>query len=132
MNNIFEDARFGDRFVTYEGTFLIYICCDENNVFLLEQGLDPNGWGDHIWTYNFDGTIPDIDSAAFIESKYPRRKMSDDLMEISGKSELSEEDHHLIRCAAGIIAEDWRQKEYAYDRGYEDGFYDGMNRNDNL
>lgn len=29
-------------------------------------------------------------------------------------------------------AEDWRQKEYAYDRGYEDGFHDGMNRNDIL
>lgn len=106
MNNIFEDARFGDRFITYEGTFLTYICSDENTASLLEHGSNANGWRDYIWTYDLDGTMPNTDSTSFIENKYPRKKISDDLMGICNRSELFEEDHQLIRYAAGILAED--------------------------
>ena len=51
--NIFEDAKFGDAFVTTDGGEMIFVMSDENGARLLEDTVAGIQW---LWQYNLDGT----------------------------------------------------------------------------
>lgn len=51
--NIFEDAKFGDVFVTTDGGEMKFVMSDENGARLLEDDKGTKQW---LWRYNLDGT----------------------------------------------------------------------------
>lgn len=53
MENIFEDAKFGDIFVNVDGKEMKFVMSDENRARLLED--DKVTGRQYLWTYNLDG-----------------------------------------------------------------------------
>lgn len=72
MENIFEDAKFGDIFVDAYGCKLKFIASDENEARLLESN---NTTGrQYIWSYNLDGTTFDGD-VGILHKETPERQL---------------------------------------------------------
>lgn len=53
MENIFEDAKFGDVFVCRNGWRLLFITKDEEKALLLKQGTPK----DILYEYNLSGKL---------------------------------------------------------------------------
>lgn len=57
MNNIFENAKFGDIFIAKNGLEFIFVVKNNHDVTMLRI-LKENS---QLWNYNFDGTVSEHD-----------------------------------------------------------------------
>ena len=57
MNNIFENAKFGDIFIAKNGLEFIFVVKNNHDVTMLRI-LKENS---QLWDYNFDGTVSEYD-----------------------------------------------------------------------
>lgn len=57
MNNIFENAKFGDIFIAKNGLEFIFVVKNNHDVTMLRI-LKENS---QLWVYNFDGTVSEHD-----------------------------------------------------------------------
>lgn len=72
MKNIFEDAKFGDVFVTTDGGEMKFVMSDENGARLLEDdNVTGRQW---LWEYNLDGTRYE-DETEVLRQATPERQL---------------------------------------------------------
>lgn len=124
MSNIFENAHFGDRFITNGGTYLDFAYIDENGATLIERRLDQY----FVWVYDLDGTKPNSSEDCFIKGKCPQKEIIHELKSLNDRCDMTLEDHQLVERAVNVLTEVFHRNFSEYGRGYSDGFEDGQKR----
>lgn len=73
MENIFEDAKFGDIFIGADGEEFKFVMSDENKAVVLEEEKESGRkW---LWSFNLDGTYCGDETEVLHKADAPERQL---------------------------------------------------------